>query len=46
VKGLKAEEGAPTGKDRKTLLGGTNAHTVRKKNIKEMSVLTRGKRKM
>jgi hypothetical protein len=44
VKGLKAREGAPTGKDRKTLLRGTNAYTVRKRDIGKMNAFIRGRK--
>jgi hypothetical protein len=43
--GTKGWRRGPNRKDRKTLLGGTNAHTVGKKDIGKMSALTRGKRK-
>jgi hypothetical protein len=45
MKGLKAGEGASTEKDRKTLLGGTNVSTARKRDIGKMNALIRGKRK-
>jgi hypothetical protein len=41
---LKAREGDPIGKNRKILLGRTNVHTVRKKDIEKINALTREKK--
>jgi hypothetical protein len=41
---LKAREGDPIGKNRKILLGRTNVHTVRKKDIGKINALTREKK--
>jgi hypothetical protein len=44
TKGLKAGEGSPTGKDRKTLSGKISVHTTRKRDIGEMNALIRKKK--